>query len=148
MYYTESNVIIHADAKEVYNIVKDVCKWPEIFPPCKCVKILKEEDQRIEIELTAITRKKEFSWKSERIYDDKNRTVFFRQFEPAKPLKFMTGKWIVEESNGNSLVKLTHEFDVNVKYFKRLLSFIARVFFIDTNSERELNGLKLYLERN
>ncbi len=41
----------------------------------------------------------------------------------------MTGKWVVEEKNGKTQVKLTHEFDVNVKYFKRLFSLFARVFF-------------------
>ncbi len=58
MYYTESNIMICADSAKVYSMIKDTCKWPQIFPPCKSVKILKQEGKRIELELTAVTRKK------------------------------------------------------------------------------------------
>ncbi|WP_054750312.1 type II toxin-antitoxin system RatA family toxin [Ruminiclostridium josui] len=84
MHYTESTIEIKADADEVYEAIKDVSRWPEIFPPCQAAKILKAEKNRIEVEMTAITKNKEFKWKSERVYDDEKKIVTFRQYEPAK----------------------------------------------------------------
>lgn len=147
MYETSSQISIKAPLNKVYEAIKDVSKWPEIFPPCQSVNIERESDNELVMKITALTKGKLFSWISIRRADDPNYTVDFQQLKPVSPLVFMSGSWICKAHGDNTHVELIHTFDLKSIRFKRVLSWIAKCFFIDSNSVRELRGLKTYLER-
>lgn len=146
MFFTESKIQIHAPLEKVYFLIKDVKKWPEIFKPCQDIKILDEQKDQVKIQVTAYSGGKLLTWKSIRIYDDANHRVYFEQFEPAPPLSCMSGEWICKKNGDATEVIFTHRFDFRIKFLKSLLAFIAKRFFINTNSIQELQGLKKYAE--
>ncbi len=147
MYETSSQINIKAPVNKVYGAVKDVSKWPEIFPPCQSVNIESESDNELIMKITALTKGRLFSWLSIRKADDRNYRVNFQQLEPVTPLIYMSGSWNCEVCGDNTRVELIHTFDLKSLRFKRILAWVIKCFFINSNSVRELRGLKTYLER-
>lgn len=142
-----SECVIHAEPEKVYEGLKNITMWTDIFPPCQKARVISWKDGVELVELTALTKGKLFSWTSKRIHNDKELSISFQQMEPAYPLGYMSGIWSVQPYQGQSKVILTHEFEVKWKLFRKFTGFIAKKFFVDANSEREVRGLKEYCER-
>lgn len=148
MIYAKSEDVIRAKPEEVYRLLKDITMWPEIFPPCQKAKVLSFENNIEMIELTALTKGKLFSWTSKRVHNDKEMNISFQQTVPTPPLVYMKGTWHVEPEGENTKVILIHEFRLKWNFCEKLLGMIARKFFVDSNSEREIKGLKEFCERS
>lgn len=147
MYFTTSKTTIKCKIDQVYFAVKDVTLWPKIFPPCQSVEVLKEDGDTMEMRISALTKGKLYSWSSRRVADNDNKVIYFEQFETVKPLTVMKGKWECIEKGDCTEVHLHHQFNHSFHLLKSIIALVIRVFFVDANSKKELDGLRKYLER-
>lgn len=148
MFRTKNVITINSQASKVYDAIKNISIWPLIFPPCESVKIESFENNIEIVRITAKTKNKSFSWLSKRIHIDKDNCVEFEQLEPATPLSYMSGAWTVQSIGDCSRVFLTHEFRVKPQVCKFIIGWVAKKFFVEANSKKELRGLKYYCENN
>ncbi len=142
----EHEITIGAPAAQVYDLVADVEKWPEIFPPT--VHALQaESDGRSElIRIWATANGTARSWTSKREHDPGKRTIAFRQAKSVSPVGGMGGKWIVEPVSGEQChVRLLHDYFASTDN-PADLEWIGQA--VDRNSTAELRALKERAELN
>lgn len=119
MFKTRSEVKVSAEPIEVYSALRDINKWPTIFPPCQNVRLIEHCGTSEIVEITAITKGQSFSWVTSRTFDDESMTISFEQIEPVHPLSRMIGEWVVKANDDAALVALNHEFDVRYTIARR-----------------------------
>ncbi|MEH0020311.1 MAG: SRPBCC family protein [Desulfobacter sp.] len=153
MKITRHSIEIEATPEETFDICSDVENWPKIFPPCKGIRILREEDGFQEIEITALADGETMTWCSERRLDKASRTIFSRQIKPSPLLETMQCAWRMDPLEGGVQLSLEHQFEVkesvkglvdNVETPEEAVAFMKRV--IHQNTSRELSAIKTILE--
>ncbi|TCK22091.1 aromatase/cyclase [Pseudonocardia endophytica] len=148
---TEHEVLVDAPPVDVYRIVVDVERWPEIFHPTVHVEVVEREtgpdgsarSERIRIWATANGTAK--TWTSRRTLDPDARRITFRQEVSQPPVGGMGGAWIVEDAGGGrSRVRLLHDYHA-AGDDPADLQWIDQA--VDRNSRVELEALRSHLER-
>lgn len=141
----EHEITICAPADRVYEIIEDVERWPEIFPPtvhAECVERVGDSEL---IRIWATANGAARTWTSRRHHDAGRMSIEFRQERSQHPVGGMGGTWIVEPISGSQChVRLLHD------YFAATddpadLELIATA--VDRNSKSELGALKDGVER-
>jgi len=139
---TLSTIRVKGNIHDAFEIIRDIKKWPDIFPPCKEVEIYEEKGNKTTFYLTAVTNGIRNRWFSEQEVIEKYQLIRFRQLEPSPPLLFMQGEWHLAQRGTEVKIEMTHEFDVKtVIFFRPILGFIIKKFFVDRNSNIELRAL-------
>lgn len=140
----EHQIEINVPAADVYRLIADVTRWPQVFTPTVHVEYLErsENEERIRIWATANGEIK--TWVSRRTLDPVQRRIEFRQEISAHPVAAMGGTWLIEPAGDTgSVVRLLHDYRA-VDDDPAHLEWIARA--VDTNSRSELATLKSTVE--
>ncbi|WP_030808070.1 aromatase/cyclase [Streptomyces sp. NRRL S-337] len=144
-HHTEHTITVAAPAHRVFDLIVDVGRWPETFPPTVHVEYVERcgTEERIRIWATANGEVK--TWTSRRELDHDRLRVSFRQEVSQPPVAAMGGEWIVEAiDDARTRVRLLHDFRAvgddpdNVEWIERA---------IDRNSGAELDALRTASER-
>ncbi|MFD3331788.1 aromatase/cyclase [Streptomyces sp. NPDC058700] len=148
---TEHTITVAAPARRVFDLIADVGRWPETFPPTVHVERVEHTEpadgsaaeERIRIWATANGEVK--TWTSHRELDHDGLRVSFRQEVSQPPVAAMGGEWIVEPvDDTRTRVRLLHDFRAvgddpdNVAWIERA---------VDRNSGAELDALRTAAER-
>ncbi|MCE7083346.1 aromatase/cyclase [Streptomyces sp. ST2-7A] len=140
----EHEITVHAAARDVYRLIADVERWPQLFPPTVYVDHVErsESEERIRIWATANGEPK--SWTSRRALAPEQLTITFRQEASAPPVASMGGTWIIEPRGARLCrVRLLHDYRA-VDDDPAGLEWITRA--VDRNSRSELAALKSNIE--
>ncbi|GAA0341138.1 aromatase/cyclase [Actinoallomurus spadix] len=141
---TEHEINVGAPADRVYELIEDVGRWPEVFPPTVHAECVEREGNSELIRLWATANGTAKTWTSRREHDPERRRVSFRQERSQHPVGGMGGIWIVEPLSASECrVRLLHD------YFAATddpadLDWIDRA--VDRNSRSELQALKTSAE--
>lgn len=141
---TEHEINVGAPADRVYELIEDVGRWPEVFPPTVHAECVEREGNSELIRLWATANGTAKTWTSRREHDPEHRRVSFRQERSQHPVGGMGGTWIVEPLSASECrVRLLHD------YFAATddpadLDWIDRA--VDRNSRSELQALKTSAE--
>jgi len=141
---TEHEIVVAAPADTVYQLIADVQRWPQLFPPTIHVEHVDrgEREERIRIWATANGEPK--SWVSRRMLEPDHRRINFQQEVSTPPVASMGGAWVIEpRSDSESRVRLLHEYR-SVGDDPDGLAWIDRA--VDGNSRAELAALKESIE--
>lgn len=136
----EHEVIIDVPAGRVYQLIADVEKWPEIFPPTVHAERAGQDGSSEQIRIWATANGTAKTWTSRREHDAERMSIAFRQERSQHPLGGMGGMWVVQPIPGSRCrVRLLHD------YFATSddpadLDWISRA--VDGNSTAELQALK------
>jgi hypothetical protein len=96
------------------------------------------------VEITAEVGKDIRTWRSEREIREDVRMISFRQLEPAYPLREMGGLWSFDpEGPSRTRVVLEHNYTTVDESFEGTIAAAIR-----SNAQRDLNGIKEYLENH
>lgn len=108
---------IGADAKDVFDAVKNIERFPEMMKFVKLVKIKEKKDNRIVSKWTLDIDETPIEWTEEDIIDELKRTMDFRSIKGDYQYE---GKWMVVESdNGKTRVSIDAVFDWGVPNFEK-----------------------------
>src|SRR5207245_1060801 len=133
-------VTVSGPAAEVSDLIAEVEKWPEIFPPTVHAECVERDGDRELIQIWATANGTARTWTSRREHHACRLSIGFRQQRSAHPVGGMGGEWVVEPiTESQCHVVLLHD------YFAATddpadLAFIAQA--VDRNSASELTALK------
>jgi aromatase len=137
---------VAASADEVYALVADVSRWPQIFPPTVHAERLRQDGDDEVIRIWATAGDEAKTWTSRRRLRPDQRSIEFRQQVSQPPVQAMGGKWRIEPVGDRACqVRLYHDYRA-VDDDPEGLAWIARA--VDRNSTAELAALKETAERN
>jgi aromatase len=140
----EHEITVRAPADAVYELVADVGRWPQVFPPTIHVEHREkgEREERIQIWATANDEAK--TWTSRRALDPAARRIEFRQEVSQPPVGAMGGTWVIEPiTDAECRVRLLHDYRA-VDDDPDKLAWIDQA--VDRNSHAELQALKTNAE--
>jgi aromatase len=111
MFHTEHTVTVEATADIVYDVLADVERYAELFPPTESVTVLEESDNHQIVRLVVDVNGQRQSWVSRRDLDRRHRSIAYRQLENAPIVEYMGGEWraLPIDVTRTQLV-LTHDF--------------------------------------
>lgn len=137
---TEHEISVSAPAERVYELIADVGRWPEIFPPTVHAECVERDGNSELIQIWATANGAAKTWTSRRQHDPGRMSVSFRQERSQHPVGGMGGEWIVEPvSESECRVRLTHDFFA-ASEDPADLDWISQA--VDRNSMSELQALK------
>jgi aromatase len=140
----EHEIEVQAPAEAVYQLIADVGRWPQIFPPTVHVEHREQggNEERIQIWATANGEAK--TWTSRRVLDPEARRIEFRQEVSQPPVGAMGGAWVIQPvTDDNCRVRLLHDYRA-VDDDPDKLAWIDQA--VDRNSHSELAALKANAE--
>lgn len=118
----EVSKTIAAAKKEVYEIIKNMERFPEFMSDVKQVKVIKKQDDKIVTEWKADIDGVPLEWIEEDIFNDKEMSCAFKAIEGDYGYK---GRWKLEEANnGKTEVSVMAEFDWEVPHFEKFIGHI------------------------
>lgn len=111
---TANEIIIDAPMDLVWRVTNDVAGWPDLFSEYAAVEILHREGDTVRFRLTMHPdgNGKVWSWVSERVTDERSRTVRARRVETG-PFAHMNIQWTYQEVDGG--VRMLWEQDFRMK---------------------------------
>lgn len=144
MFHLQHEIEIDRDSDTIFSALADVESWPDIFSPTLTSRRISDHGDSEIIEIAALSNGVPHRWKSRRRFFYEDNAIEFEQIEPNPILSSMLGKWEVISLNSSScLVRLFHDFSM-AEGSDESFDFIKLA--VNSNSERELQDLKLALE--
>ncbi|MEU0687160.1 aromatase/cyclase [Streptomyces uncialis] len=141
---TEHAVDVAAPADQVYALIEDVGRWPEVFPPTVHAECVERNGNAEVIRLWATANGTAKTWTSRREHDPERRSITFRQERSQHPVGGMGGEWVVEPVSATACrVRLLHDFFAATDD-PADLDWISQA--VDRNSASELAALKTRAE--
>jgi aromatase len=142
----EHEISIGAPAEGVYQLIADVERWPEIFPPTVHAECAERDADEELIRIWATANGTARTWTSRRWHDARGLRIRFRQERSVHPVGGMGGTWVVEPVSASQChVRLLHDY-FSVSEDPADLDFISKA--VDRNSLAELGALKERAEQN
>ncbi|MFI8912952.1 aromatase/cyclase [Streptomyces sp. NPDC053513] len=144
-HHCEHTIEVAAPARRVFDLIVDVGRWPETFPPTVHVEHVERSGTEERIRIWATANDEVKAWTSRRFLDHERLRVRFRQEVSQPPVAAMGGEWIVEEiSATESRVRLLHDFRA-VADDPEKTAWIEQA--VDRNSGAELAALRTAAEQ-
>jgi aromatase len=142
---TEHGISISAPVPAVYEIIRDVTRWPQYFGPTVHVEYRERGAGSELIQIWATANGQVKTWVSRRCLDPAAPQIRFRQQVSQPPVAAMSGAWIFRPTSPDTThVLFRHEFSA-VDDDPAAVAWITEA--VDENTSRELAGLKAVAER-
>ncbi|MFD0683216.1 FAD-dependent monooxygenase [Actinomadura fibrosa] len=143
---TEHAIDVDAPAEQVYALIADVGRWPEVFPPTVDAECVERDGNSELIRLWATANGTAKTWTSRREHDPERMSVTFRQQRSQHPVGGMGGEWVVEPVSASACrARLLHDFFAATGD-PADLDWISEA--VDRNSMSELRALKASAEQD
>lgn len=144
MPYVEVSKKINASKGQLYEILKDMEKYPQFMKDLKSVKVLERHANTTLTEWETSIMGNKIKWVEKDIFDDENKHISYHQH--SGDLHKFEGEWILNEDAGGTRVTLTVDFEIGIPMVSGLLNPVAKLM-IKENCENMLNALKLKMEQ-
>lgn len=144
MPYVEVSKVINAPKGQLYEILKDMEKYPQFMKDLKSVKVLERDANTTLTEWETTIMGNRIKWVEKDIFDDENKHISYHQ--QSGDLQKFEGEWILNEDAGRTCVTLTVDFEIGIPMVSGLLNPVAKLM-IKENCENMLNALKLKMEQ-
>ena len=121
MVHMEDSIIVKDNLERVYDISRDVEKYPEFIPGYLESRVEGSREGKLIIKRVAWVKEKQLTWRSMASFQ-KNSCIEFEQIEGR--LKGMKAKWLFEKAPEGTKVVITHDFRLGlpvIGWFKERL---------------------------
>lgn len=115
----ERTITIKAPAEEVYQVIRDVERYPRFVPDVKEVRIISEDPQGRITRWHAVIDGVAFRWTERDEYDGARMMVKYRLVEG--DLEKFEGEWRVDQDGESARVTLTLEYELGIPAFDELM---------------------------
>lgn len=119
MPYVESNIFIQGDINKIYQIAKDMERYPDFMPDVKSVKIINSSNNKTTTEWITSVDGTPICWTEMDEFDDQKRNIKYKLLEG--DLEKFEGEWIFSEVDRGTEVTLTVDFDFGMPTLAELL---------------------------
>jgi coenzyme Q-binding protein COQ10 len=142
--FVEVSKIIAAPKVQLYEILKDMEKYPEFMKDLKSVTILERQENTTLTAWETVLVGRTIKWVEKDIFDDENQHIRYQQV--SGDLQKFEGEWILTEADGGTKVTLTVDFEFGIPMVAGLLNPVAKMM-IKENSENMLAALQLKMKQ-
>jgi coenzyme Q-binding protein COQ10 len=117
--FAESEIVIAAPAREVYELAKEQERFPEFMPDVETVIVLERHPEHIVTRWKTLVEDAPIEWTEEDRFDDAVPRIDYKLIEG--DLDTFEGAWTFEERAGSTHVRLTVEYDFGVPTLAELI---------------------------
>jgi coenzyme Q-binding protein COQ10 len=143
MPYVERTVLIDGPIASVYELAKDMERYPEFMPDVESVRVVRREGNRTVTEWETSVDGTPIFWTEQDIFDDQHYTIEYQLIEG--DLDKFEGVWKFEETPEGTRVTLTVDYDFGIPELTNLIGpTLAQK--VGENSEMMLQGMKQRIE--
>lgn len=143
MPYVETAIDIAAPARAIYELAKDMERYPEFMPDVETVKVLKREGNSTTTRWKTLVEEAPIEWTEVDIFDDERTRIDYQLIEG--DLDKFEGAWTFEERDGVTHVVLGVDYDFGVPTLAELIGPTLQKK-VEENSLMMLTALKTRAE--
>ncbi len=140
----EVSLPVAAPQEVIYNILKDMNKYPEFMNDLVSVTVLEREENQTITHWISNVDGRIIQWTERDIFDDEQMQITY--YQTAGDLRKMEGSWVLTPVAEGTEVKLIVDFDFGIPMISGLLHPILKKK-VRTNSENMLQAIKQRLEQ-
>ncbi len=140
----ETEIVIDAPARDVYELAKEQDRFPEFMPDVESVTILERDGARIVSRWKTLVEEAPIEWTEVDLFDDDALCVDYRLIEG--DLDRFEGSWRFEDGNGSTRVTLIVDYDFGVPTLAELIGPTLHKK-VRENAEMMLAALKREAEK-
>jgi ribosome-associated toxin RatA of RatAB toxin-antitoxin module len=145
MIHLEHSIVIKSTIDKVYAIAEKIEKFPEFMPHVKSSNIIKRQENKREVEMSAIVNGINSHWISAST-TEKNKKITYKQVKGF--CKVMGGEWLFKKIPSGTKITLIHNFDVGLSIIGKLIGRIIVKNWVDKHSRLMLSHIKAKAESN
>ena len=142
-YVEVSEKIMGVEAKAVYEVIKNMERYPLFMPDLVSVKILSKENNSTITAWKSSVNGMEFTWVEKDYFDDQKMIIDYEQIEG--DLKKFAGKWQVVEED-SVVVVLGVDFELGVPVLAEMINPLLKKTICD-NCVKMIVGIKKELAK-
>ncbi len=143
MPYVESSISIQGRREDVYELAKDMEKFPQYMADVSSVKVVERDDNSTLTEWETLVEEIPICWKEMDEFDDGELEIKYRLIEG--DLDKFEGIWKFEELDGETRVTLTVDFDFGMPTLAELIGPVLEMK-VRENSMMMLEAMKKEVE--
>ena len=143
MPYVETSIDIAAPRQRIYEMAKDMERYPDFMPDVEYVKVLKRDGNQTITRWKTLVEEAPIEWTEVDVFDDANTQIDYRLIEG--DLDKFEGAWKFKERDGVTNVVLSVDYDFGVPTLAELIGPILRKK-VEENSLMMLQALKVRCE--
>ncbi len=144
MPYVETSIFVEKDPESVYNLAKDMEKYPTYMADIESVKVVERREDQTLSEWVSNIEGTPIIWTERDNFDDKNHIITYALTEG--DLDKFEGKWTFIPENKGTRVTLGVDFDFGIPHLEELIGPTLESK-VKENSDMMLSGMKQYLEK-
>jgi coenzyme Q-binding protein COQ10 len=145
MPYVETEIVVAAPARAVYELAKEQERFPEFMPDVESITIVERRPNGVLSHWKTLVEEAPIEWTEEDVFDDAALRIDYRLTEG--DLDTFQGSWTFIESEGKTKVVLGVEYDFGVPTLAELIGPTLEKK-VRENSEMMLAALKREAEAN
>lgn len=145
MSYVESSINIQGKREDVYELAKDMEKYPDYMPDVSSVKVVERRDKQTVTEWETLVEEIPICWKEIDEFDDGNLRIRYRLIEG--DLDKFEGEWLFEDAGDTTKVTLTVDFDFGMPTLAELIGPVLEMK-VRENSIMMLEAMKKRIEKS
>jgi len=139
MPYVETAIDIAAPARAIYELAKDMERYPEFMPDVETVVVIKRDGNTTTTRWKTLVEEAPIEWTEVDVFDDEHTRIDYRLIEG--DLDKFEGAWTFEERDGITHVVLGVEYDFGVPTLAELIGPTLQKK-VEENSLMMLTALK------
>ncbi len=139
MPYVETTIEIKAPARTIYELAKDMERYPDFMPDVETVKVLERKGNETVTRWKTLVEEAPIEWTEVDIFDDEKTRIDYRLIEG--DLDKFEGAWTFTERDGMTKVVLGVDYDFGVPTLAELIGPILQKK-VEENSQMMLKALK------
>ena len=145
--FTTNVMRIHAGLDHVFRLAADVLRWPHILPHYRWVRVRRDEQQRVIVEMSARRDFIPVRWLSIQEVDPERRVIRYKHIGGAT--RGMDVEWSFVEDGGEVTATILHRWDPPWPVpwiIRRSLAYLAGELFVRVIADRTLLHIKRQAE--
>jgi ribosome-associated toxin RatA of RatAB toxin-antitoxin module len=139
MPYVETSIDIAAPRRQIYELAKDMERYPQFMPDVEYVKVLRRDGNTTVTRWKTLVEEAPIEWTEEDVFDDARTRIDYRLIEG--DLDKFEGAWTFDERDGITHVVLGVDYDFGVPTLAELIGPILHKK-VEENSVMMLRALK------
>lgn len=137
-------ISIKSSGSKVYQLVKDVARYPQFIPDVKAVEIVSEDCHTRVTKWHVIIDGVEFRWLEREELDDSNWVVKYHLLEG--DLQKFEGEWRVRSDGNRAVATLVIDYELGIPSFEEIMGIVLPEK-VAMNAESLLRGVKQEAEK-
>jgi ribosome-associated toxin RatA of RatAB toxin-antitoxin module len=143
--HTGNSIFIKAPREEIFAMVSDLARWPELLPHYRYIQKLGAGEKGQIVRMAATRSGIPIAWTSEYWTDPGALEMHFLHLK--KWTKGMKVVWTLTPTRDGTRVEIVHDMDFRVPFLAWLAEPIIGRFFIESVANRTLAAFKQHLEK-